>query len=544
MQSAGPVVSLLDVTTSGLRPERPARRRLTDLLRTFPAITAASPPEAEVSGVVLDSRAVQPGDLYAALPGARTHGASFAAQVVAAGAAAILTDPEGARRVADALPGADVPVLTVEDPRSSLGAVSSWVYGDPTAALRLLGVTGTNGKTTVAYLIDAGLRGAGQTTGLVGTVETRVAGRAVPSTRTTPEAPDLQGLFAAMVEQGVESAAMEVSSHALALHRVDGCRFAAAAFTNLSQDHLDFHSDMDAYFEAKAMLFAPERSAVAVIDIDDPAGRRLLERRPDAVPVSSIAQAGRRTGGQPPAAWWAEDVVTEPSGSRFRLHGPGGRAQDVTVPLPGAFNVANTVVALTLLAETGVPLDAAAAGIAALPGVPGRMEKVDIGQPYLAVVDYAHTPAAVTTLLATLRSVVPGRLILVLGCGGDRDRAKRPLMGAAAVRGADVAVLTSDNPRSEDPQAILDAMLRGVDEVPAEQRGIVVVEPDRTAAIRIAVAHAGPGDVVVVAGKGHETGQVAGETVTPFDDRVVLRASLGASSGSGRSGVGETPCSR
>jgi UDP-N-acetylmuramoyl-L-alanyl-D-glutamate--2,6-diaminopimelate ligase len=246
----------------------------------------------------------------------------------------------------------------------------------------------------------------------------------------------------------------------------------------------------------------------------------------------------------PPADWFAEDVVTEPGGSRFVLRGPGGLAVPVRVPLPGDFNVANAVVALALLAETGVPVEQAAAGIGALPGVPGRMEKVDAGQPFLAVVDYAHTPAAVTTLLDTVRSVVSGRVLVVLGCGGDRDRAKRPLMGAAAVDGADVAVLTSDNPRSEDPQAILDAMLRGVETVSPERRGDVVVDLDRAAAIRTAVERARPGDAVVIAGKGHETGQVQGDVVTPFDDRVVLRESLLAAHGGKSQNSQEPPCSR
>jgi UDP-N-acetylmuramoyl-L-alanyl-D-glutamate--2,6-diaminopimelate ligase len=527
------VVSLLDVT-SGLRPEVPVRRALTDLVQRFPDIRVEGAPSGEgpglpdLSGITLDSRAVQPGDLYAALPGTRTHGAAFAAQVLEAGAVAILTDPEGARITETDPARRAVPLLVTDDPRGLLGAVSSWVYGDPTAKLRLLGVTGTNGKTTVTYLLDAGLRAAGETTGLVGTVETRVAGRAVPSTRTTPEAPDLQALFATMLAEGVGSAAMEVSSHALALHRVDGCHFAGASFTNLSQDHLDFHADMDDYFEAKAMLFERARSEVVVIDVDDPAGRRLLSRRSDAVPVSGGTAARN-------AAWAAEDIRSEPGGSRFRLRGPGGRRTDVQVPLPGAFNVANAVVALALLAETGIPLEPAAAGIAALPGVPGRMEKVDAGQPFLAVVDYAHTPAAVTTLLETVRQVVPGRVIVVLGCGGDRDRAKRPLMGAAAIAGADVAVFTSDNPRSEDPQAILDAMVLGVAEVPAEQRGTLVVEADRATAIGVAVERARAGDALIVAGKGHETGQVAHDVITPFDDRIVLRRSLLEAAGGGSS---------
>ena len=282
---------------------------------------------------------------------------------------------------------------------------------------------------------------------------------------------------------------------------------------------------MEDYFAAKAMLFDPARSAMAVVDVDDAYGRRLLEMRPDAIPVSSLGHPGI------PAAWWAEDVATAPTSSRFTLCAPDGGRLPVDVPLPGAFNVANTIVALVLLTATGVDLDAAIAGIAALPGVPGRMEKVDAGQPYLALVDYAHTPAAVTTLLDTVRSVISGRVIVVLGCGGDRDRAKRALMGAAAARGADVAVVTSDNPRSEDPQAILDAMVSGVAEVPDAERAAVQVELDRAAAIRLAVAAARAGDAVVVAGKGHETGQTMNDVVTPFDDRIELRDALLAALG-------------
>jgi UDP-N-acetylmuramoyl-L-alanyl-D-glutamate--2,6-diaminopimelate ligase len=521
------VVSLLDVTTPGLRPDSATPRSLDELVRAFPELNA-KPGVAGVStggaagvlltGCTLNSREVAPGDLYAALPGAKVHGASFAGQAVAAGAVAVLTDVEGAGQIAEQ--GLDVAVLVTDDPRGRLGAVAAWIYGDPTADLRLLGITGTNGKTTVAYLVDAGLRGAGETTGLVGTVETRVAGRTIPSTRTTPEAPALQGLFAAMRQAGVTSAAMEVSSHALALHRVDGSHFAGAAFTNLSQDHLDFHADMDDYFEAKALLFTPERSAVAVVDDAAPAGRRLLARRADAVPVSSTGDPGL------PGAYWADAVVSEPGRSRFVLRGPHGTAVDVEVPMPGRFNVANTVVALALLAATGVDVESAARGIARLPGVPGRMEKVEAGQPFLAVVDYAHTPAAVETLLASVRSVTAGRVIVVLGCGGDRDRAKRPLMGAAAVSGADVAVLTSDNPRSEDPQTILDAMVRGTDAVAAAERAQLIVELDRRTAIAAAVAEARSGDAVVVAGKGHETGQTIGDVTTPFDDRAVLREAL------------------
>jgi UDP-N-acetylmuramoyl-L-alanyl-D-glutamate--2,6-diaminopimelate ligase len=453
-----------------------------------------------VTGCTHDSRAVQPGDLYAALPGSRAHGADFVDQAVTAGAVAVLTDAVGAERVAG------LPVLVAERPREVLGAVASWVHGDPSSALTVLGVTGTNGKTTTAFLLDAGLRAAGHLTGLVGTVLTRVGDETVPSERTTPEATDLHALFAVMRERGVTAVAMEVSSHALALGRVDGVRFAASVFTNLSQDHLDFHADMEDYFRAKASLFTPGRSACGVVNADDEAGQRLLAD--PQVPLTSYGEHG---------TFRAEQPQLRPDGSAFVLVGPDVRTH-AEVRLPGAFNVSNALGALACLVTAGVDADTAARGVAALPGVPGRMERVDVGQPFAALVDYAHTPEAVATLLRTVRGITTGRVIVVLGCGGDRDRGKRPLMGRAAVEGADVAVLTSDNPRSEDPLAILEEMA---------QPG-ALVEPDRRAAIALAVGLARPGDTVVVAGKGHESGQEVAGVVTPFDDRTELRAALEA----------------
>ncbi len=453
-----------------------------------------------VTGCTLDSRAVQPGDLYAALPGARAHGADFAAAAAAAGASAILTDPAGAGRCA----AYDLPVLVADDPRGVLGAVAAWVHDDPSAAMLVLGVTGTNGKTTTAFLLDAGLRAAGHTTGLLGTVVTRIGETAVPSLRTTPEAPDLQALFATMRERGVTAVAMEVSSHALALGRVDGVRFDTSVFTNLSQDHLDFHPSMAAYEAAKAALFTPARSRRGVVDIDDAAGRRLLATA--SIPITTYGEQGQ---------WRAADVDLRADGSTFRLVGPGVDVP-ASVRLPGAFNVSNALAALACLVVAGIPIADAVRGIASLAGVPGRMERIDAGQPFTAIVDYAHTPEAVTTLLAAVRALTGGRVVVVLGCGGDRDRGKRPLMGRAAVQGADLAVLTSDNPRSEDPNAILAEM------APPG----AIVEPDRRRAIELAVRDARSGDVVVVAGKGHESGQEISGVVTPFDDRQVLREAL------------------
>jgi UDP-N-acetylmuramoyl-L-alanyl-D-glutamate--2,6-diaminopimelate ligase len=476
-----------------------------------------------VSGVALASSSVRPGDLYAALPGARTHGARFAADAVEQGAVAVLTDPGGR----DLAAAAGVPVRVVDDPRAVLGAVAARVYGDPSSRLQVIGITGTNGKTTASYLVEGGLAAAGRTTGLIGTVETRTrAAEGVatyPSVRTTPEAPDLHALLASMAEQGVGVVVMEVSSHALVLGRVGGVHFAAAGFTNLGRDHLDFHSDVEDYYRAKALLF-DGRADVDVVTVDDEAGRRLAaevaaRRRPVTVSV----------GGGPGADWQAADLeVTEDGGTAFTLHGPGSRSWPVRLRLPGAFNVANAVLAAALLDAIGVPLDDALPGLAATV-VPGRMEPVDAGQPFVAVVDYAHTPDAVATALAALRRSTRGRLITVLGCGGDRDPGKRPAMGAAAAAASDVLVVTDDNPRSEDPAAIRAAMLSGLDRAQAGKRGDVVEVGDRRAAIAAAVDLARPGDTVLVAGKGHETGQEVAGTVHPFDDRVVLREVLAAS---------------
>jgi UDP-N-acetylmuramoyl-L-alanyl-D-glutamate--2,6-diaminopimelate ligase len=492
-----------------VRPTTPPARPLTSLLQQVAGLRAdRALAGLAVTGCTLDSRAVQAGDLYAALPGARAHGADFAEQAVDAGAVAVLTDPAGAARIAGASAAtAAVPVLVSDDPRGLLGQVARWVHQDPAADMLMLGVTGTNGKTTTAFLLEAGLRAAGHRTGLLGTVLTRIGDDVVPSVRTTPEAPDLQALLAAMREQGTTAVAMEVSSHALSLGRVDGVRFDVAAFTNLSQDHLDFHTSMAEYEAAKASLFTPARAAVAVVNVDDAAGRRIL--RSTSLPVVTYGED---------AAWQAREVDLRSDGSAFRLVGPGVD-RPASTRLPGAFNVANTLAALACLGAAGVPLDPAVAGVAELPGVPGRMERVDAGQPFLALVDYAHTPDAVQRLLAAVRAVTSGRVIVVLGCGGDRDRAKRPLMGAAAAA-ADLAVLTSDNPRSEDPEQILAEMAAGA---PGAVR-----EVDRRAAIALAVRAARPGDAVVVAGKGHETGQEVAGTVTPFDDRLVLREALSA----------------
>ncbi len=496
---------------------RPDRVRPTPLAHLAERLGATAPDGGrDATGITHDSRAVRPGDVYAALPGARFHGAEFSAQAAERGAVAVLTDPEGRERAATT----GLPVLVADSPRARMGELAAVVYGDPGRDLLQIGITGTSGKTTTAYLVEGGLRGAyGTDTGLIGTVESRIGEERIKSERTTPEATDLQALFAVMRERGVRAVAMEVSSHALVLGRVDGAVFDVAVFTNLSPEHMEFHSDMEDYFQAKAQLFTPRRSRVGVVNLDDPYGQRLVKEA--GVPVTTYSAEGH-----PDADWRADGVEVGQLGSTFTALGPNGERVPAASPLPGPFNVANTLAAITALVTAGVDPKVAADGVAAVPGVPGRLERVDAGQPYLALVDYAHKTDAVESVLRALRKVTDGGIHVVLGCGGDRDAFKRGPMGAACARLADTAILTSDNPRSEDPLAILAAMLAGAAEVPAHQRARVSVEPDRAAAIAAAVAAAQPGDVVLVAGKGHEQGQDIAGVIRPFDDREVLRAAI------------------
>lgn len=499
-----------------MRPSTTPPRPLSGLASLLGAPSGTSrAPLAVVSGLTIDSRQVQRGDLYVALPGASVHGADFSAQAMAAGAGAILTDPAG--RAAAVATG--LPVLVVPDPRALLGQVAAWVYGRPTADMLVIGVTGTSGKTTTGFLLEAGLRAAGHRAGLIGGVEIRAGDLRFTPRLTTPEASELQGVFALMREQGVTAAAMEVSSHALAMGRVDAVLYDVALFTNLSQDHLDFHKDLDDYFATKARLFTPEMSRVGVVNVDDAHGRRLLGQ--GKVPMTTFSAEGAAD-----ADWRAADVRLNAEGSVFRVVGPGGVEEEATVALPGPFNVANALGAIVSLVEAGVPLRAAVAGVATLGGVPGRMERVPGGDGFQALVDYSHKPGAVESVLNALRRITAGRLTVVLGCGGDRDRGKRPMMGEAAARLADVAVLTSDNPRSEDPLRILAEMMDGVLGVPRDERAHVIIEPDRAAAIGLAIDRAGAGDVVVVAGKGHEQGQYVGDRVLPFDDRQVVAEAI------------------
>ncbi len=513
----------LSTDPAAARPRHPSPVALGDVVARLGTADAAVTGDAagvQVTGMTLDSRRVLPGDLYAAVPGARAHGIQFVEQAAAAGAVAVLTDAAGAAAVP---PGLDLPLAVVPSPRAALGAAAAAVYGDPATAFPVIGVTGTQGKTTVTRLLDGGLGVAGVRSAVVGTVGTRIAGADVATALTTPEAPDLHGLFALMREQDVRCCAIEVSSHALVLGRVDGVVFDVAVFTNLGRDHLDFHTDLEDYYSAKASLFTPERARLGLAVVDDEHGRRLAVEAP--IPVRTLSSQGRD------ADWTATDVEAGPDGSRFTLRGPGGLERTASVGMPGDFNVANALAAIAAGIEAGLDADAVIDGVAAAPGVPGRLERVPGGDGFEVLVDYAHKPDAVTAVLRTLRPVTRGRLIMVIGAGGDRDRGKRPVMGAIAAAEADLVVVTDDNPRSEDPAAIRSEVLAGTEEVAPDARAEVREIGDRRAASAAALDVARPGDVVVVAGKGHERGQEVAGVVHPFDDREVVRELLGAGEG-------------
>ncbi|WP_329012269.1 UDP-N-acetylmuramoyl-L-alanyl-D-glutamate--2,6-diaminopimelate ligase [Micromonospora rifamycinica] len=498
-----------DAVPGNPRPRTVPRVRLGDLADRLAVTPPADAAELVVTGVTHASQEVRPGDLYAALPGARRHGAEFAAGAATAGAVAVLTDPAGAA----AAGATGLPVLVTPDPRAVLGELAAAVYGDPTDGLTVIGVTGTAGKTSTAYLIESGLRAAGHVTGLIGTVETRLGDLVTDSVRTTPEATDLHALLAAARERGVTAVVMEVSSHALAMGRVGGVRFTVGGYTNFGSDHLDFHADAADYFAAKAKLF-DGRCRVEVLNHDDPALRPLF--RPATVSYSAA--------GDPTATWWADRVGGEGYAQRFTVHGPDGLELPAGVALPGRHNVANALLAVASLVAAGVDPATAAAGVAACGGVPGRLELVSGDAPVRGVVDYAHKTDAVVAALAALRGTGTGRLICVIGAGGDRDRGKRPVMGAAAARGADVVLVTDDNPRTEDPATIRAEVLAGAYRADAGAR--IVEVPGRREAIAEAVRLAEPGDVVALLGKGHERGQeIAGE-VHPFDDRTELAEAL------------------
>jgi UDP-N-acetylmuramoyl-L-alanyl-D-glutamate--2,6-diaminopimelate ligase len=500
-----------------LRPNHPVGELLGRLAEQVEAVPAGgvAVPEVQVTGVTLRGQNAQHGDLFAALPGASSHGAVYAADAVARGAVAVLTDPAGVDAMAADL---GVPVLVHPQPRSVLGELAATVYGHPSDRLRVIGVTGTSGKTTTTYLVEAGLRSADRVAGLIGTVGVRIDGRDQPSALTTPEAPDLQALLAVMVEQGVDTVVMEVSSHALTLGRVDGVHFAVGGFTNLSRDHLDFHPTMQDYFDAKARLFDPQSQAhasVSVVCIDDDAGRRMARLAYHPVSVSATGRD---------ADWRVENIATVELGAQeFLAVDPAGVHHGLRIGLPGRYNVANCLLAVALLDAVGVSPEQAAPGLRDAT-VPGRLEPIDRGQGFLALVDYAHKPGALRAVLETLRGQSDGRLAVVFGAGGNRDPGKREPMGRVAAELADLVVITDDNPRDEEPAVIRAAIMAGAKDGPAQ----VVEIGDRRQAIDHAVAWARPGDVVLIAGKGHEAGQTSHGQTRPFDDRDELAAALGA----------------
>ena len=440
-----------------------------------------------ITGVVFDSRRVTRGSLFCCISGDEHDGHEFAAAAVSAGAAALLCERELA------LP---VPQVVVADARAAMGPIAAAFYGQPSHHLTLVGVTGTNGKTTTCSLLASVLRSAGVATGVIGTLTGK---------HTTPEAPDLQAQLADFVAQGTTAVVIEVSSHALALHRVAGCRFELAVFTNLGRDHLDLHGTIERYFAAKARLFQPALSARGLVNVDDPRGRQLFDAAP--IPMTEFSMSD------------ISELVVTPTSHEYRWRGT-----QVRVGIGGAFNAMNSLAAATAAAVLGIPTEVIASGLATAPAVPGRFEPVHAGQLFDVIVDFAHTPDGLREALPAARAAADGRVIAVFGCGGDRDREKRSEMGAVAAQLADLVVVTSDNPRSEDPLAIIDAVIAGV---PADYRERVVSEPDRRRAFAAAFQMAKPGDVVVIAGKGHETTQTIGGAVNPFDDHAVAVAVLG-----------------
>jgi len=453
-----------------------------------------------ITGVTHDSRAVGPGDLFVAIPGALVDGHDYVERAVASGAAAVAVE----RSV-------DCPSrIVVSDARAALPWLAAAVYGDPSHHLPVVGVTGTNGKTTVTHLLERIIIASGRTPGVVGTIGARIGQIEESVARTTPEASDLQRLLAEMIDAGVDVAAIEVSSHALSLHRVDAIRFRVAAFTNLMQDHLDFHGDMDRYFAAKASLFTLDRADHAVVGVDDEAGRKIAAST--AVPATTVSVDGD-------ADITASSLEESFGGSSFTVNTPTGSFA-AHLPIPGRFNVHNALVAAAIALELRIDAEAVISGLASATTIPGRFERVAGDDGPVVVVDYAHTPDAIEAVVRGARRLSTGRIVVIFGAGGDRDREKRPAMGRAAAS-ADLVVLTSDNPRSEDPDVIRASVRSGI-----EASTDVIEEPDRRRAIRHGLEAAGPGDLVLILGKGHEAGQEIGGMIEPFDDRVVALEEL------------------
>jgi UDP-N-acetylmuramoyl-L-alanyl-D-glutamate--2,6-diaminopimelate ligase len=465
--------------------------------------------EIRVTGVTSNSKDVRPGDLFVALPGARVHGLDFASQAIELGAVAILSD----RKISEQ----SIPTLVVKDPRAHLGVLASWFYGEPTRNLSVYGITGTNGKTTTTHLLFQIWQSAGISSGLIGTVGVRIGKEQFPAIHTTPEADELQSTFATMFEKGARFIAMEVSSHALVQDRVSGTRFRASGFTNLTQDHLDFHTTMENYFQAKRLLFQRSLSDRAFITIDDDYGKRLAREVASEFDIAPITLTASKSNGD----WRYQSIDRLAAGYELIIAGPHNISISGRFNLVGEHNLQNLLLAVALASDSGVSPQEIENAMPHLSGAPGRLEKVDCGQTFTVLVDYAHTPDAVDRVLTTLRSISTGRVIAILGCGGDRDKSKRPLMGASLNFHSDIPIFTSDNPRSEDPMKIIDEMTSGLQ---LKTHAEIIV--NRKDAIAKAISLAEPRDVVIVLGKGHESGQEIKGVKYPFSDQEVLREAL------------------
>ncbi len=465
----------------------------------------------QITGMTSNSLDVEEGDIFLAFPGAKTHGSAFLTSAVERGARAVLTDSAGRDLSSDC--ASAIPVLVVPNPRSQAGYLASWFHDSPSADLYLAGITGTNGKTTSTHLLHQIWQLAAFDAGLIGTVGITIGDDVYPATHTTPEADALQNILAVMQERHLRAVAMEVSSHALALHRVDGTRFRASGFTNLTQDHLDFHKNMENYYQAKRQLFDSEMTDHAFINIDDSYGERLNNEIP--LPVSTLSRGNKK------ATWYYESIIPQVRGFTISIRGEGGVLIEGRTHLRGEHNLDNLLLAIAMAVDSGVDPLVIGNGLSYLSGAPGRLESIECGQDFTALIDYAHTPDAVEKVLSSLRNPSIQRVIGILGCGGDRDSSKRPLMGAALYKGCDIAIFTSDNPRSENPESILQEMTSSIR---IDEKCLVI--SDRKAAIEYAVSIAQPGDVVALLGKGHENGQEINGVKLPFSDQQELKRAI------------------
>lgn len=492
------------------RPQNNFSKNLASILSVVGATSTMNQEElssVEIMGVSQTSRDIVAGDIFVALPGENFHGADFALDAISKGAVAVLSDAVGAEKITG------VPVLITPNPRRSAGVLSAWFYAEPMRDLYSIGITGTNGKTTVTTLLHQIMQAAGRDSGLIGTVETRIGSEALLSKRTTPESSELQALCALMRERHMRNIIMEVSSHAISLERIRGSHFNVVGFTNLSQDHLDFHKSMESYFEVKSELFTFEFADLAVINIDDQYGAKLADLT--QLPVTTLSRSNSK------ATWHYTSITPDYVGASVSIRGSDGILIEGKTSLFGGFNYDNLLMAVAIAVESGVDPIEVAAIIPKLAGAKGRLEAVRLGQNFTALVDYAHSPDAVARVLETAHEISDGNVIAVLGCGGDRDTSKRSLMGMALRFGADIAIFTSDNPRSEDPEIILKQMIENV-EISAPNQVI----SDRALAIKTAVNHAKSGDVVIILGKGHEKGQDINGVIYSFDDLIELARAI------------------